>query len=106
MSNWLQGLLPEKKIFEVHIDQGHKHNAKVVLRGEAGYSEPGILPGDVIFVLEQKPHKTFKRIQADLVIEKVGCTSTPCIFFSKGQQHRLEYQEQCCLSDLASHLKI
>lgn len=29
------------------------------------------MPGDVIFVLEQKPHKTFKRIQADLVIEKV-----------------------------------
>ena len=68
----LQGLLPEKKIFEVHIEKGHKHNAKVVLRGEAGYSEPGILPGDVIFVLEQKPHKTFKRIQADLVIEKVS----------------------------------
>lgn len=67
----LQGLLPEKKIFEVHIEKGHKHNAKVVLRGEAGYSEPGIQPGDVIFVLEQKPHKTFKRIQADLVIEKV-----------------------------------
>jgi len=54
----------------VHIEKGHKHNAKVVLRGEAGYSEPGIQPGDVIFVLEQKPHKTFKRIQADLVIEK------------------------------------
>ena len=67
-----QGLLPEKKIFEVHVEKGHKHNAKVVLRGEAGYSEPGIQPGDVIFVLEQKPHKTFKRIQADLVIEKVG----------------------------------
>lgn len=65
-----KGLLPEKKIFEVHIEKGHKHNAKVVLRGEAGYSEPGIQPGDVIFVLEQKPHKTFKRIQADLVIEK------------------------------------
>ena len=70
--HWLQGLLPEKKIFEVHIEKGHKHNAKVVLRGEAGYSEPGIQPGDVIFVLEQKPHKTFKRIQADLVIEKVS----------------------------------
>lgn len=73
---WFQGLLPEKKIFEVHIEKGHKHNAKVVLRGEAGYSEPGIQPGDVIFVLEQKPHKTFKRIQADLVIEKVCHSST------------------------------
>ena len=91
---WLQGLLPEKKIFEVHIDQGHKHNAKVVLRGEAGYSEPGILPGDVIFVLEQKPHKTFKRIQADLVIEKVGCMAIPWLAYclQKGSQ-----QEQSCL---------
>ena len=60
----------------MHIEKGHKHNAKVVLRGEAGYSEPGIQPGDVIFVLEQKPHKTFKRIQADLVIEKVCHMST------------------------------
>lgn len=60
----------------MHIEKGHKHNAKVVLRGEAGYSEPGIQPGDVIFVLEQKPHKTFKRIQADLVIEKVCLMST------------------------------
>ena len=60
----------------MHIEKGHKHNAKVVLRGEAGYSEPGIQPGDVIFVLEQKPHKTFKRIQADLVIEKV-CRMNP-----------------------------
>ncbi|KAL3149322.1 hypothetical protein ABBQ32_002130 [Trebouxia sp. C0010 RCD-2024] len=74
-----KGLLPEKKIFEVHIEKGHKHNAKVVLRGEAGYSEPGILPGDVIFVLEQKPHKTFKRIQADLVIEKdISLTEALC----------------------------
>ncbi|KAL3133035.1 hypothetical protein ABBQ38_006941 [Trebouxia sp. C0009 RCD-2024] len=74
-----EGLLPEKKIFEVHIEKGHKHNAKVVLRGEAGYSEPGILPGDVIFVLEQKPHKTFKRIQADLVIEKdISLTEALC----------------------------
>ena len=28
-----QGLVAEKKVFEVHIEQGHKHNAKVVLRG-------------------------------------------------------------------------
>lgn len=84
----LQGLLPEKKIFEVHIDKGHKHNAKVVLRGEAGYSEPGILPGDVIFVLEQKPHKTFKRIQADLVIEKVTCICFRfrSLFFNQGKK--------------------
>eukprot|EP00891_Asterochloris_glomerata_P004871 jgi/Astpho2/4871/Aster-05805 len=65
-----RGLIPEKKIFEVNIEKGHKHNAKVVLRGEAGYSEPGIQPGDVVFVLEARPHKVFKRLASDLVMDK------------------------------------
>ena len=34
-------------MFEVHIEQGHKYGAKVVLRGEAGMSELGVQPGDV-----------------------------------------------------------
>ena len=67
----MQGLTPERKVFEVHIEQGHKYGAKVVLRGEAGMSELGVLPGDVIFVLEAKPHKMFKRANNDLVMEKV-----------------------------------
>ena len=69
--------MPERKVFEVHIEQGHKYGAKVVLRGEAGMSELGVQPGDVIFVLEPKPHKTFKRVGNDLILEKVpigsGC---------------------------------
>ena len=72
----MQGLMPERKVFEVHIEQGHKYGAKVVLRGEAGMSELGVLPGDVIFVLEPKQHKTFKRVQNDIVMEKVGCRSS------------------------------
>lgn len=67
----MQGLVPEKKVFEVHIEQGHKYGAKVVLRGEAGMSELGVQPGDVIFVLEPKPHKIFKRVGNDLILEKV-----------------------------------
>lgn len=63
--------MAEKKVFEVHIEQGHKHNSKVVLRGEAGCSDPNLLPGDVVFVLEQKPHAAFKRIAQDLILEKV-----------------------------------
>ena len=65
-----QGLVPEKKVFEVHIEQGHKHGAKVVLRGEAGCSDPNVQPGDVVFVLEQRPHKLFKRVSNDLVMDK------------------------------------
>lgn len=67
--------MPEKKVFEVHVEQGHKHASKIVLRGEAGYSEPGVEPGDVIFLLEQKQHKYFRRINSDLVYEKVTSVS-------------------------------
>ena len=42
--------------------QGQKHGAKIVLRGEAGCSDPSVQPGDVVFVLEQKEHRFFKRI--------------------------------------------
>ena len=67
----MQGLITEKKVFDVHVEQGHMHNAKVVLRGEAGCSDPSMLPGDVVFVLEAKPHATFKRVHHDLIMEKV-----------------------------------
>jgi DnaJ-class molecular chaperone len=30
----------------------------------------GLQPGDVIFVLEPKPHKTFKRVGNDLILDK------------------------------------
>lgn len=70
--------MPEKKVFEVHIEQGHKYGAKVVLRGEAGMSELGVLPGDVIFVLEPKPHKTFKRVGNDLILDKVPSLHCYC----------------------------
>lgn len=76
-----QGLVAEKKVFEVHIEQGHKHNARVTLRGEAGCSEPNVLPGDVVFILEQKPHAVFKRIAQDLIYEKVRFKSL-CLLLS------------------------
>jgi DnaJ-class molecular chaperone len=45
-----------------HRKQGLKHGAKIVLRGEAGCSDPSVQPGDVVFVLDQKEHRFFKRI--------------------------------------------
>ncbi|KAI7841110.1 hypothetical protein COHA_005335 [Chlorella ohadii] len=65
-----KGLAPEKKVFEVHIEPGHRHGSKVVFRGEAGSDSPDVLPGDLIFILEQKEHATFKRIGTDLFFEK------------------------------------
>lgn len=50
-----------------------KHGEKITLRGEAGCPEPSVLPGDVVFVLEQKEHRFFKRINQappDLILQK------------------------------------
>jgi DnaJ family protein A protein 2 len=67
-------LVSEKKTFEVQVEPGMKHGQKIVLRGEAGCTEPGLSPGDVILVMQQKPHEVFKRIQqanpSDLLLEK------------------------------------
>lgn len=77
-------LIPDKKTFEVHIEQGMKHGSKITLRGEAGCSEPGLAPGDIILVVVQKEHDVFQRANIDLVMEKsisladalTGCSFT------------------------------
>ena len=60
----------EKKIFEVDIEAGMKHGQKIVMRGEAGYTQPGVAPGDLVFILEQKEHDFFTRKGADLLMTK------------------------------------
>lgn len=63
-------LVQEKKILEVHIDKGMKHGQKIVFSGE-GDQAPGLIAGDVVIVLEQKEHPTFKRDdQNNLIMEK------------------------------------
>ena len=42
--------------------QGMKDKSKITLRGEAGRNEPDVEPGDVVFVLDCKPHKYFQRV--------------------------------------------
>ena len=80
--------MAEKKVFDVHVEQGHMHNAKVVLRGEAGLgSDPTILPGDVVFVLEMRPHAVFKRVHHDLIMEKVRCASLHIVRGSRTEPH-------------------
>lgn len=60
--------LQERKILEVHIDPGMKDGQRVVFRGE-GDQEPGVTPGDVIFVVDERPHEKFQRKGADLYHE-------------------------------------
>jgi len=59
----------DKKVLEVQIDKGMKNNQKITFPGEAD-QKPGIQPGDVVFVIQQKEHKTFKRKNDDLLIQQ------------------------------------
>jgi len=57
----------ERKILEVHIDKGMKDGQEIRFTGE-GDQEPGLEPGDIVIVLDEKEHGTFKRHGTDLVM--------------------------------------
>ncbi|ANZ75650.1 BA75_01934T0 [Komagataella pastoris] len=58
----------ERKILEVNIERGMRHGQKVVFSGESDQA-PDVIPGDVIFVVDEKPHKDFSRKGDDLYYE-------------------------------------
>ncbi|KAJ3175102.1 Type I HSP40 co-chaperone [Geranomyces variabilis] len=58
----------ERKILEVYIDKGMQDGQKITFTGE-GDQTPGIVPGDVIIVIEEKEHPRFKRKGDDLYYE-------------------------------------
>lgn len=58
----------ERKILEVHVDPGMRDGQRIVFKGE-GDQQPGVLPGDIIFIVDEKPHEHFKRSGDDLVYE-------------------------------------
>merc|ERR1719187_394938 len=58
----------ERKILEVSVDKGMGDGQKVTFSGE-GDQEPGLEPGDIIIVLDEKEHPTFKRNGQDLVMK-------------------------------------
>ncbi|KAB0363395.1 hypothetical protein FD754_007551 [Muntiacus muntjak] len=51
-------IVREKKILEFHIDKGMKNSQKITFHGE-GDQVPGLEPGDIIIVLDQKDHAVF-----------------------------------------------
>lgn len=58
----------ERKILEVNIEPGMKDGQRIVFQGEADQA-PGIIPGDVVFVVSEQPHPLFKRDGNDLSYE-------------------------------------
>ena len=52
-------VVKDRKILEVHVDKGMEDGQKVVFSGE-GDQEPGLEPGDIIIVLDEKEHEVFR----------------------------------------------
>ncbi|KAL3241438.1 hypothetical protein MRX96_002555 [Rhipicephalus microplus] len=67
----------ERKILEVHIDKGMEDGQKITFSGE-GDQEPGLEPGDIIVVLDEKEHEVFKRNRTDLMM-RIDLTLTEAL---------------------------
>ena len=59
----------ERNVLEVVIDKGASHNTKLRFSG-MGNESPNAETGDVVFVVQQKEHATFKRKGADLLVQR------------------------------------
>jgi DnaJ homolog subfamily A member 2 len=62
-------VIKEKKVLEAVIDKGAPHGEKYIFHGESD-EHPDKEPGDVVIVVNEQPHKLYKRKGADLLIEK------------------------------------
>merc|ERR1712117_301438 len=58
----------ERKILEVQVDKGMEDGQKITF-GSEGDQEPGMEPGDIIIVLDEKAHDRFKRSGIDLIMQ-------------------------------------
>ena len=62
-------LVKESKILEFDIPKGCKEGHQVKFEGESD-EIPGLITGDIIFVIKEKKHNLFKRKSADLLLTK------------------------------------
>ena len=51
-----QKVCKETKLLEVHVDKGMRHGQKITFSGEADQA-PGVEPGDIVLVLQEKEHE-------------------------------------------------
>jgi len=60
--------ISEKKYLEVHIDRGMRNGQTITFAGESDQA-PGVEPGDVVIIIEEKAHDRFKRNGNNLITE-------------------------------------
>lgn len=61
-------IMSDRKILTVNIERGMKGGQRITFEGE-GDQAPGIIPGDIIIALDEKPHPQFTRRGDDLYYE-------------------------------------
>jgi len=61
-------VISEKKMLEVHVDKGMKGGQTITFSGESDQA-PGVTPGDVIIVIEERSHERFKRTENNLMTD-------------------------------------
>lgn len=76
----------ERKVLEVHVEKGMRHNQKVTFAGMAD-EKPNMEPGNINFVIQEKEHSVFKRKGADLLISKTLSLKEALTGFSWSVQH-------------------
>nr|AGQ50607.1 heat shock protein 40 [Neoseiulus cucumeris] len=75
-----QKTVQERKVLEVHIDKGMDVGQKIPFLGE-GDQEPGIEPGDIIFVIDEQEHEYFTRKGLNLTMKmEISLTEALCGF--------------------------
>ena len=73
-------VIKEVKILEVQVDKGMKHGQRITFTGEADQA-PGVEPGDIVLLLQEKEHEVFQRDGNDLhMTYKIGLVEALCGF--------------------------
>ncbi|XP_062023505.1 uncharacterized protein LOC133739730 [Rosa rugosa] len=60
---------PETEILTIDVKPGWKKGTKITFP-DKGNEQPGQLPADLVFVIDEKPHDVYKRDSNDLLITK------------------------------------
>ncbi len=81
-----QKVCMDRKIIEVNIEKGMQNGQRIKFSGESD-EIPGTIPGDIVIILDTKPHEVFKRKGADLICKMDITLSEALCGFTKTITH-------------------
>lgn len=74
-------IMTVEEILTIEVKPGWKKGTKIIFR-EKGNEKPNIIPADLVFIIDEKPHSVYKRDGNDLIVSQkitlvealTGCT--------------------------------